>query len=135
MPQQVNRERPGSGPVAGSSATPLPGANMRVFQWPSSGAKQLMPASKALSSSKFGRSAATSSADRRATYTWDGPRRYTSTGRSDSTPSTASNSSASSYSRQSNFGCVIHPNEIRAPSRSSRTGTVPDLVSRRISVN
>src|SRR5438876_3593752 len=57
--------------------------------------------------------------------TCEGPRSYQSTGSCDSTPSTESSSSARSYDRHCGTGCVIQPNDTRAPSRSSRTGTTP----------
>ena len=61
-------------PVAGSSATPAPKWNIRVFQPPLSGAKQLMPYEpSSVRRLPSGRSAATSVADAKATYTCGTP--------------------------------------------------------------
>src|ERR1043166_4476635 len=82
-----------------------------------------MPDSNSDSSWKFGRNAATSSAERSATNTCDGPRSYQSTGSSDSTPSAERSSSARSYARQRGIGCVIEPH-----GDGAGEGLEPDLV-------
>src|SRR5205085_6165563 len=62
--RQVQCQSPAADPVAGSSAIPPPGANIRVFHRAPEPAKQLIPRSGGRSSrSRSGRSRATSSSE------------------------------------------------------------------------
>ena len=129
---------PAAEPVAGSSATPPPGANIRVFQR-SPGAGEAVDAEHLADvgeprevGPQRGDLRPRSRARRRRAWS---PLSYTSTGSSErSTPSAASSPASSAYGSTVGIGCSIRPKTIRAPSRSSRTGTTPRPVSSRISL-
>ena len=136
VPREVERERAGrraGGRILGDAE---PGANMRVFQRGPAPAKQLMPSPAERRRAAAGRAA--SAADLRRPSR--ARRRRAGCRCRRARPAAATRRRAppelggrARTARTVGSGCSIRPKTIRAPSRSSATGTVPRPVSIRIS--
>ena len=128
---QVHGQRSRRQPVAGSSATPKPGANIRVLYRSPAPAKQLTQ--RAPSSARApasGRSAATARSSGSSTNTCLGPLSYSSTGRpEDSTPTASSSSRSRANGSHEGSGWRIRANGAPPSPRATVTGTSPRAVS------
>ena len=128
---------PAAEPVAGSSGTPRPGANMRAFQPPSARREAERAATVRRGRARSCRARAPPAASAVATRPSRSAcrcRRARPAPSSARRPSAASSSPSAANGCHVGTGCSIQPKLIRAPSRSSSTGTIPAPVSSRSTI-